>query len=262
MCKSSKSRSYLLHLSTIGADHRSTAISTRFTTNLTENIPIYEGERAYLSVRHARIPNVFYQINNSNNVFSITNQTTLITSNFAVAPGTYSGNQLAAEIYGHIQSVYPGLFFISFNTPTAKFFIENNSPDVFLFNLNNVNNIADVLGFESIVYPIQIGSEISSVFPAHLTPYSEVYLHSDLNLLHTYDSKLRNRSSLVETFPLANSPIGTDLFFSNTNTEFRSEIVARNVNQITLWLTDRYNRELDLIIPGFDYEVSLLIQIE
>jgi hypothetical protein len=261
MCKTK--RSYLLHLSSEYADSYRLGNQSRFKSNILEPIEIQHDETAYVSIRHARIPNLLPQISDDNNEFRIVNTGSGVSTTFVIGRGNYTGPQLAAEITSMFLAVYGNNVSVTFNSPTGEFAFINGT--LLNFSLQWVvgQTTGLLLGFDdSENYVWGANQSIFSQIVALLNPTPEIYLHSDLTLSHTYDNRINSRSSILEVFPITGFPMGEELFFSNLNTEFRAELVGSNISTIELWLTDRKYKEIDFIYPDKHYTISLLIQIE
>jgi len=259
-----KNRSYLIHLSSDADVSYKFGNTMRFSSNIKENIIIKDCERAFVSVRNVRIPNVMTQINNFNDTIVFRNTDTNITSNLILDHGNYTGIQLATYFENIVNGFFGPNFQVVFVPQTGKFNFQNQTANNLQIEWSANYDSHILFGFPLNILPLPISiNYVESPSIAILNPIPEVYLNSSLNLLHVYDNRKEGRSNLLDIFPISNIPIGSDLFYSNQNSEFRAEFVGKHISDIELWLTDNKNRVISFT-TGFvyAYEVTLLIQIE
>jgi hypothetical protein len=256
-------RSYLLHLSSDGNDGLQGNNPQRFRSDILEEIVVKDNETAYVSVRHAKIPNSVSQVKDLSMEIRTLNDNVLHL--LQIKNGTYNGNQIAAELKRLIGITSPlnltDQVTVVYDPVDGRLTFDNLSTIGIQLEFTDIQ-VANLFGFLLGNYAVPSGSQLTSSKAVDLFPIPEIYLHSNLNLSHTYYNKKRGQDQIVEIFPIANIPYGTEMFFSNQNTEFRSRFTGRIINYIELWLEDYEGNEIVFDDTTRRYEISLLIQIE
>lgn len=254
--------SHLLQLSSESADYYRMGNKARFSTNLLEVINIPDDKRAFISVRHARIPNLVQQVDETNNRFTVRNTDTTILTEFDIPPGNYTANQLSATIEVLLIGTYGANIECNHEPTSNKFVVSNQTALNLQLEFVAGYNTHLLLGFDQDDYVLPaLGFQISPN-TAILNPKPELYLHSNILAQYTYDNKVNGQTTTLETFPLAGIPLGIELFYTNANTEFRMEIQAKQISEVELWLTDRRYNEINFNNEIYHWEASILIQIE
>lgn len=219
-------------------------------------------ERAFVSVRHARIPNMVSQVNATNDQVNFLNTDTNVMTTIDIPHGNYTGPQLATTFGIGMAVTYGAGATVGYDATSGRFVFSNGSAQNLAIVWFVGKTVHKLFGFPYAVHLWPINAISVSPRVAKLVSIPVIHLHSNMTLSHTYDNKLNGRSTMLETFPIMNASIGTDLFFSNQNTEFRAEFVGKQLSDIELWLTDPDYNILQFIQDDEFYTVSVLIQIE
>lgn len=195
-----------------------------------------------VSVHHAIVPNVFYNINSSNNSITFT-ETTQVEQTVSIPEGQYVLSDLQTQVALAMNTAMVGSVLTITQSSLSKKLIFTYVGNTVA--LNPASTIAPVLGLIS-----DLGAQAVQTmdYIANLRGLSEVYIHSNtIAQGHLVDGN----SGLVSTLcsvPLVGVQFGADALFQSTKEDDDLIIYNRplDITNIHIVLRDSEGRRLDI----------------
>jgi hypothetical protein len=195
--------------------------STGFwTVNIPEGIAVTEQEYIRIEVINCAVPYSFYNINRHNfNVDIIESNadgSSAISWTLEFPRGNYNVNQFISIMESQLlnQSTTKGRGFtynITYDrfTNTAEYeLVSANAKTEFLFGtgVNRDNSLHRVMGFtkEDFSFTSSVALTTNSVL--NMSPFDAVYIHSNLGITNSYETKSKNLSNILIKVPITSLP--------------------------------------------------------
>jgi hypothetical protein len=185
-------------------------------------------------------PNSLYNINETNNLLSITsayigNVPQNSGVNYTIPVGNYNANTLISTLLG----LLPSGFNIMFNTITNKFTFSYSQT----FSINSTSTIFQVLGFKSNTTYLSTSNSIIMPYTCNFNGIEQINILLTSVNTNNIDSYAGTKSSIIQpvTIPLNSNQI----LFQKTN-EYNFMITQDLLDDLKIELRDSYNNLINL----------------
>jgi hypothetical protein len=201
-----------------------------------------------ISIINAQIPYSFYQINNTNNKFSITISGN--TNNYYATLGNYNINTFITMLLG----IIPAGFSITYNNSTSKLtFIYTNAFSL----LDGTNSLFSIIGFAKGSVFLSVGNQITAPYCYNLSPLNKLNIYTDSFTLNNVDSFNKSQTNILASVPINCSPNDIILYYNFNN--YRKNIHnPEQFSNLNIEIYDDWENNIDF--NNLDW--SLTIQID
>jgi hypothetical protein len=233
--------------------------TVRFRSYLNKSLVLEHGESAKVLLRSCEIPIMFYQVDdyNGNDTLRVTNGANAAI-NVIATPGSYAGDALGVDLSNQILADTGVAVLVEYDEDSNMFFITNNGAANITLDFDAGMDLSDVLGFnKGVPFVIVPGDVLVAPNVAMLSPISTIHLHSNLPIANTFSNKKKGQTTVLDTFPTGD--VGTNQFYVNSNSHFKSDLTTDTISQIELWLTDDTGTYIN--IKDSNWSCSLVIEI-
>lgn len=203
-------------------------------------------QNAYFSVLHCEVPNSFYVVNYTNNVFVLDGVS------YVIPVGNYNANTMITKLL----SLIPASFSITYSSLTNKYTFNNSLADFTINAGSSQSTINNVLGLGNV--------DITSTSNVLILPYVVNYLPIPrLNFRSNYfkfgNYNLDDGTSDI-FLPLQNNA-GQQSTINYTNqSQLRNIIIDRNITAFTINVTDDNNRFINF--NNVDWYMTFQIDVD
>jgi hypothetical protein len=191
-----------------------------WTVNIPEGIAVNEDQYIRIEVINCAVPYSFYNINRHNYYVDIIESnadgSSAVSWTFICPRGNYNVNQFISimETQLQTQSLTYGRGF-TYNitwdrfTNTAVYSIVNaNVKCQFLFGTgaNKDNSLRRVMGFTDKDFEFTSSVALTTDSVMNMSPFDAVYIHSNLGITNSYETKSKNLSNILIKIPITTLP--------------------------------------------------------
>lgn len=203
-------------------------------------------QNAYFSVLHCEVPNSFYVVNYTCNIFVLEGIA------YTIPVGNYNATTIITQLLAQI----PATFSISYSSITNKFTFTNITSDFTINASSPLSTINKVLGLGNI--------DITSTSLTLICPYVVNFLPLPrINFRSNYfkfgNYNLDDGTSDI-FLPLQNNAGQQSTINYLNQTQLRNIIIDRNITTFTINVTDDFNRFINF--NGVDWYMTFQIDID
>jgi len=179
-------------------------------------------------------PNSLYNINETNNLLSIT--TSYIgtvpqnNNSYNIPVGNYNANNLISTL----QSILPSGFIITFNTITNKF----NFSYTQTFSINAISTCWQLLGFKSSTTYISVSNSISLPFTCNFNGIEQINILLTSINTNNIDSFAGTKSSIIQPITI---PLNSNQIIFNKTNDYNFIISQDMLDDFKIEIRDSYN---------------------
>lgn len=191
-----------------------------WTFNIPEGIAVNEDEMIRIEVINAAIPYSFYNINVNNRKVDIRESeadgSNPVTWEFDFPRGNYNVNQfltlmetqLTAQSALYGKSYTYNITYDRFLNHATYFLQSPNAKCEFLFGSggNSAFSLRRVMGFTENDFSFTSSASLTTDSVINMSPYDAIYIHSNLGITNSYDTKTRNLSNILLKVPITTGP--------------------------------------------------------
>lgn len=209
------------------------------------------------NVKNARLkalslPLTNYNISSLNNVIYISDGAT--DYQYSIPPGVYTTLNLPAIIKAGLDSVFPGVFTVSFDNVSLKFTISCTVTFSFTFGTNTTNTSSLLLGYDNVDTALSfthIGNN-----SINLSIPSCMFLN-----IAEFPIMALSSNGYRGNFPIYVNTISgeIDLFFSNSGYDLESSSTVSVLNQLNISLINPLNGQ---VVDLNNVDFSFLLQLD
>ena len=198
----------------------------------------------YASVLNFSAPNSLYNVNQTNNLLSITLYDIFDSYynifdghllNYSIPYGNYNANTFMKEL----SSLLGSSFFITFNSVSNTFTIQNGSYD---FDINPSSTIGEVMGFSKNTKYSSTNKILKLPFTCNFSGLNSLNLHLTNFNTQNIDSFNRCVSTIFLAIPI--NPNSRQIFYDKSN-DFNFVINEENIDYINVQIRDDLENFLD-----------------
>lgn len=196
--------------------------------------------------------NDFYQMNDSNNTFSFTQNGT--TTTYHLQNGFPSVLSIDNELKQDLEDATGQIWNVSYSNYTGKITLSSNydttPPADLAVNFDVLNSCFRMIGFDKANYPFVInGNNVSLTAPRVVNLGSRVkavYIRTSL-IQDQYEANAQGLDTrdILGTIPLEVSPL-QNISFVNATDSFRHHIKGNNITSFNIRITNRENELIGL----------------
>lgn len=209
-------------------------------------IEIPDGFHIYLSLQKASIPHTFYNINMTNNLLDISDNTNNIIS-YIIPVGNYNMNQLVS----YLQTT-TGIN-IQYNSITNKLTFTNTK----IWNIQSSSTILSILGFNDVTtVQSSLTFIIESIHCANLASVKTINIATNVTTMNI-NKAIPNNNSIIASIPV-NSPPYSIIQYENAN-NCRANLYINSLSMLNIKLIDDLGYLIDL--NGVHYSMTFQIDI-
>jgi hypothetical protein len=262
--------SIVLHLdSQFASSQLSSDHTTNFIYNLKESVEVPEHELCEVSLYSATIPYSFYNINDTNNEFSVAVKLTTEASErihtLQLSNGNYTANSLGTAFVTLIQAladvvVKTLVFTVTYNRVTLKYDIKqthtvSNEQYVHV----NFTKSGGLFGFENNTnIDFTTNVTVSGTKAADLNDSIRgLYVRQNLTSKSTLDNETGTFSNILARVPITTNPGGV-IFFNPTSHVHRANTWLHSISSVGIKLTNDKNQLINL--NGLHFSLSILVK--
>jgi hypothetical protein len=198
---------------------------------------------ADISVLSVQIPNIFYSINEYNNVLNYEVGTT--SYSLSITQGFYNANTLISYLTANMSG-----FTITFNTINGFLTFTNSSSD---FTFLSSSTTTSVLGFNTTISSSSYTLTMS--YPLNLYGSLKIKITSNLLKTNNYDSDCDVQ--VLAIIPKSAAPY--QLIEWENRSNFRNVLSVRQIDEIDLQLYDDNNNLLNM--QGLNWSINLRLGV-
>jgi hypothetical protein len=242
----------------INSKQRVSGSSYDFHINLNDGL-LKAGKDEYMRITlaEATINRSWYSIQEGDNSFIIRDNTTDITITLPTAYYT------AIDIRSTLQGLMPS-WLITYDRRTNKFTFTRPTDNKTYYKFVFSNTLNEMLGFSEDEEPTFTVATptITSSNPVRVNAENAVFIHTDLprGKMSSLDNHSLTRRNFKESTIFASIPIQCapfdNIVYSMNSSIYSYSVVAQDINNIRVWITDENERVLKL---PFDFSFVLLV---
>jgi len=179
-------------------------------------------------------PNSLYNINETNNLLSIT--TSYIgtvpqnNNSYYIPVGNYNANNLISTL----QSILPSGFIITFNTITNKFTFSYTQT----FSINAISTCWQVLGFKSNTTYLSVANTIIMPYTCNFNGIEQINILLTSVNTNNIDSFAGTKSSIIQPITI---PLNSNQIIFNKTNDYNFMISQDMLDDLKIEIRDSYN---------------------
>ena len=252
-----------IHINSENATHQlDSSITTNFQIFLDEPLVCPSNERMLISLHSASVPYSFYNLRTNVNT-TIGYKFSGNYSYFDIPSGNYTSTTLISVLEGSISSILEGGDCkIIFDRTTMKFnftLTSANDDGLFKFDFSQTPTPANIeLGFnleETTAILFSGGLKSNNVVDVNGSIHG-LFIRTNLSSGGCFDSFTKGFNTILGRIPITTN-FGSVLFFEPMNSVHKILIDRREINTLTIRLTDEKNRIVDL--NGLNFSIAIQI---
>jgi len=205
-------------------------------------------------VKNMSIPHVFYNVNDTNNILTISKLSNMYIITWPI--GQYTITTYTSYFNNSLQAIAAGVI-MTFDSLVNKIKFTSTSDVILLYNASSA---FPVIGLDKTIdFNILNGIPIYASFMCDLSGLRNLYVETSFSQMHTLNSK-NEYKSYIANIPLI-VPFGSIIHYINQEQELdqvtRSKMYSQNLNNIIVTLKDALGNILNL--QNMHWEINFKI---
>ena len=214
--------------------------------------------RAYVSVMNAQIPSSFYNINETNNVFTYT-YTTLSVLSVTITKGNYNATNLISELQSKLTTAGTPMT-ITINKITGNLTFTASVSFLIIQNpLSALLGCFTEIAYETNTYLQSVSGVIAAPYPLNLLGVKQLLIKSSALSITSFDSRTLGLNDTLVSIPCNVAPFGLILYESKSDLD-RHVIVSDNIEQIDVRITDEHDNLINF--NNANWSISICLSVE